>query len=141
MARATDLANAASDLRIVLGKLIRRLRADNGLPTSHLAVLSRLDRSGPQTTSGLAAAERMRPQSMAQTVGELEKESLVARRPDSVDRRQVLVEVTDRGRGVIVEERRRREDWLSTAIADELTPDEQDDLVRAIALLRRLAEL
>jgi hypothetical protein len=42
---------------------------------------------------------------------------------------------------VIVEERRRREDWLSTAIADELMPAEQDDLVRAIALLRRLAEL
>jgi DNA-binding MarR family transcriptional regulator len=141
MARATDLANAASDLRIVLGKLMRRLRADNVLPTSHLAVLSRLDRSGPQTTSGLAAAERMRPQSMAQAVGELEKEGLVARRPDAVDRRQVLVDVTDRGRTVIVEERRRREDWLSTAIADELTPAEQDDLVRAIALLRRLAEL
>jgi DNA-binding MarR family transcriptional regulator len=141
MARATDLANAPSDLRIVLGKLMRRLRAENVLPTSHLAVLSRLDRSGPQTTSGLAAAERMRPQSMAQAVGELEKEGLVARRPDSVDRRQILVDVTSRGRTLIVEERRRREDWLSTAIADELTAAEQDDLVRAIALLRRLAEL
>ena len=141
MARGTDLANAASDLRIVIGQLIRRLRADNVLPASHLAVLSRLDRAGPQTTSGLAAAERMRPQSMAQTVGDLEKETFVERRPDSVDRRQVLVEITDRGRDVIVEERRRREDWLSTAIADELTPAEQDDLIRAIALLRRLAEL
>jgi DNA-binding MarR family transcriptional regulator len=141
MARATDLANAVSDLRIVLGQLIRRLRADNALPASALAVLSSLDRAGPQTTSGLAAGQRMRPQSMAQTVGELEKDKLVTRSPDAADRRQVLVELTHSGREVIKQERRRREDWLSNAIADELTPDEQDELVRAIALLRRLAEL
>ena len=90
-----DLAN---ELRIVLGQLVRRLRADNVLPTSHLAVLSRLDRTGAQTTSGLAAAEHMRPQSMAHTIGELEKEDLVARRPDPDDGRQILVDLTKRGR-------------------------------------------
>ena len=37
--------------------------------------------TGPQTTSALAAAERVRPQSMAQTIAELEAAGLVARRP------------------------------------------------------------
>ena len=74
---------------------MRRLRADDVLPTSHLAVLSRLDRTGAQTTSGLAAAEQMRPQSMAHTVGELEKEDLVARRPDPDDGRQILVDLDE----------------------------------------------
>jgi DNA-binding MarR family transcriptional regulator len=136
-----DLASAASDLRIVLGQLVRRLRADNMHPTSHLAVLSRLDRAGTQTTSGLAAGERMRPQSMAQTVAELEKEGLVERQPDPVDRRQILVKLTKHGRTFLNEERRRREDWLSKAIADELSPAEQQVLFQAVDLLRRLAEL
>jgi len=113
-----ELATAASDLRIVLGQLVRRLRSDGTLPIAHLAVLSRLDRAGPQTTSGL-----------------------VERRPDEVDRRQILVELTAQGRELLGVERRRREDWLSLAISEQLTTEEQQLLVDALALLRRLAEL
>jgi DNA-binding MarR family transcriptional regulator len=141
MPPSAGLESAASDLRIVLGQLLRKLRSENALPISHIAVLSRLDRSGAQTTSGLAAGERMRPQSMAQTVADLQSEGYVARRADPSDGRQMLVELTRRGRELLARERRRREDWLSTAIADELTPAEQRVLVRAIDLLRRLAEL
>jgi DNA-binding MarR family transcriptional regulator len=138
---SSALATAASDLRIVTGKLMRRLRSEGALPISHIAVLSRLHRLGPQTTSGLAAGERMRPQSMAQTVSELKKEGLVAARPDTADRRQVLLELTERGHETLDAERRRREDWLSRAIADELSAEEQQLLVKAVALLRRIAEL
>jgi DNA-binding MarR family transcriptional regulator len=76
---------------------------------------------------------------MAQSVGELEKEGFVSRRPDSADRRQILVGLTKRGRKLLADERRRRQDWLSKAIDEELTPAEQDVLVRAVDLLRRLA--
>jgi DNA-binding MarR family transcriptional regulator len=65
----------------------------------------------------------------------------VTRRPDSADRRQVIVELTKRGREVLAEERRRRQDWLSKAIAEELTASEQEILVQAIDLLRRVADL
>jgi DNA-binding MarR family transcriptional regulator len=140
MPTRSERANAASELRIVLGQLVRRLRSDNALPTSHIAVLSRLDRGGAQTTSGLAAAERMRPQSMAQTLADLGSEGLVDRRSDPSDRRQILVDLTARGRELLALERRRREDWLSQAITNELTPAEQQTLVAAVALLRRLAE-
>jgi DNA-binding MarR family transcriptional regulator len=125
----------------VLGKLGRRLRGENAVPLPHLTVLSRLDGGGPQTTSGLAAAERMRPQSMAQTVAELEGDGLIDRRPDTNDRRQVLLELTDAGRNLLKEERRRRESWLMTAMTEELSPAERKLLVDAIAVLRRLAEL
>jgi DNA-binding MarR family transcriptional regulator len=83
----------------------------------------------------------MRPQSMATTIAELVKEGLVTRRPDSVDRRQILVELTDRGEECLAQERRRREDWLSKALADEFTPAEHEVLMKALVLLRRLAEL
>jgi DNA-binding MarR family transcriptional regulator len=137
----SGLDSAVSELRIVLGLLVRRLRADNPVPTSHLSVLRRLEQTGSRTTSALAAAEHMRPQSMAQTVADLDADGFVARLPDPDDRRQILIELTSRGQRVLVEERRRREDWLSRAIADELSPAEQELLVEAIPLLRRLAEL
>lgn len=139
-ASATDPAAAASELRAVLGQLIRRLRADYRFPLAQAAVLGRLDREGAATTSALAAAERVRPQSMAQTLADLEADGLVARRPDPDDRRQVLIELTERGRVAIAQERGRREGWLARAIAEQLSPAERQVLVEAVALLRRLTQ-
>lgn len=137
--RKRDVVQVAGDLRIVLGQLVRRLRVEQGFPISQMAVLSRISRDGAQTTSELAKAERMRPQSMAQIVGELESIDLVARRRDPDDGRRVLLELTAAGRARIHEERRRREGWLSEAILSELSPDEQRLVVRALPLLERVA--
>jgi len=124
----------------VLGQLVRRLRAEHRLPLSHGTVLARLERQGPATTSNLAAAERVRPQSMAQTIVDLEDAGFVSRTPDPTDRRQVLIAVTDEGLAALAEDRARREGWLAQAIASELTPEEQDVIMRAVPLLRRLAQ-
>ena len=124
----------------MLGQLVRRLRAEHRLPLSHGTVLARLERQGPATTSNLAAAERVRPQSMAQTIVDLEEAGFVSRTPDPSDRRQVLIAVTDEGLAALLEDRARREGWLAEAIASELTPEEQDVIMRAVPLLRRLAQ-
>jgi DNA-binding MarR family transcriptional regulator len=139
MPRTAEIAVSASELRIVLGQLVRRLRAEYSFPIAQATVLSRLDREGAQTTSALATAERVRPQSMAQTLAELAADDLVARRPDPADGRQVLIEITRRGRDRLAEDRRRREGWLAAAIA-ELGGDEQQILIEAVPLLRRLSE-
>jgi DNA-binding MarR family transcriptional regulator len=136
----TDPALVASELRAVLGQLLRRLRSQHRFPLSHGAVLGRLDRCGAASVSDLAAAERMRPQSMAQTVAELEADGLVARRPDPSDRRRALVELTEQGRAVLTADRRAREGWLAQAIEHDLSNDEQSVLREAVGLLRRLAE-
>ena len=140
MARPAQIASAASELRLVLGQLVRRLRREYTFPVAQATVLSRLDREGPQTTSALAAAERVRPQSMAQTIAELAADELVARHPDPADGRQILIELTEQGRDRLHEERRRREGWLAEAIAAELTAEEQQVLIAAVPLLRRLSE-
>jgi DNA-binding MarR family transcriptional regulator len=132
-------SRTASELRLVLGQLVRRLRVENSFPISQGTVLARLDREGPQTASDLAAAERVRPQSMAQTVYELQTAGLVARRPHPLDRRRILVELTGEGAAALAEDRRRREGWLAQAIEAELSPEEQETLARAVPLLRRLA--
>lgn len=136
----TDPALVASELRVVLGQLIRRLRAEHRLPLSHGAVLGRLEREGPQSPSQLAVAIRVRPQSMAQTLSELEADGHVTRHPDPGDRRRALVVLTDAGRAALQVDRRQREGWLATAIADDLSADEQSILRDAVELLRRIAD-
>ena len=135
----TDAALVASELREELGRLVRRLRAEHRFPLSHGAVLGRLDRGGPQSVSDLAKAERMRPQSMAQTVSELESDGLVERRADPDDRRRALVQLTTHGQTVLELDRRAREGWLARAIEQDLSPAEQGVLAEAVELLRRLA--
>jgi DNA-binding MarR family transcriptional regulator len=135
-----DTARIASELRLVLGQLLRRLRAEHRFSLSQGAVLGRLDREGPQSVSDLAASERMRQQSMAQTVSDLEADGLVERRPDPQDGRRALVSLTEQGIAVLQAERRQREGWLARAITDDLSPEEQAVLRDAVELLRRLAE-
>lgn len=136
---STQVVKGASELRLVLGQLVRRLRAEYSFPVAQASVLSRLDREGAQTASALAAAERVRPQSMAQTLAELETGRLIERRPDPADGRRIQVELTGRGRERVLEERGRREDWLTAAIAAELSPEEQRTLLAAVPLLQRLS--
>lgn len=140
MTRSSDIGGAASELRIVLGQLVRRLRREYAFPVAQASVLSRLDREGAQTTSALAAAERIRPQSMSQTLAELENEELISRRPDPDDGRQVLIELTRRGRDRLRDDRKHREDWLAETIASALSPAEQQILVKAVPLLRLIAQ-
>jgi DNA-binding MarR family transcriptional regulator len=140
VAASLDVSPIASELRVVLGQLVRRLRAEHRFSLAHGAVLGRLDREGPRGTSDLAAAERLRPQSMAQTVSELEADGLVNRRPDPADGRRALVEITDNGRQALEADRRQREGWLIQAITDGFSEQEQQALARAVPLLRRLAD-
>lgn len=124
----------------MLGQLVRRLRAENRFPLSHATVLGRLDREGTQSVSDLAASERVKPQSMAQTVGDLESGGHVERRPDPNDRRRALVELTPAGRAALEADRRQREGWLAQAIREDLSAGEQTLLRDAVELLRRVAE-
>jgi DNA-binding MarR family transcriptional regulator len=137
---AVDLSLMASELRGVLGQLVRRLRAEHRFSLAHGSVLGRLDREGPRSTSDLAAAERVRPQSMAQNVSELEADGLISRRPDPTDGRRSLIELTEQGRSTLHADRQHRVGWLIQAIGEEFTEQEQQALARAVPLLTRLAE-
>jgi DNA-binding MarR family transcriptional regulator len=125
---------------MVLGQLMRRLRTEHRFSLSQGAVLGRLDREGTRSIGDLAVAERVRPQSMTQTISDLEGEGLIARRADPADGRRILVELTDQGHNTLEADRRKREGWLARAIAEDLSPSEQQTLMEAVTLLRRLAE-
>ena len=138
-AEQQSTADLAHELREHVGRVVRRLRAEPGLPVAQLTVLSRLDRLGPASISDLATAERMRPQSMAQTVHDLEHAGLTSRRPDPDDRRRAFVELTPAGREALRATRAQREGWLTETLERELDERERELLGDALALLARIA--
>lgn len=137
-----SLVTAVTELSLAIGQLLRRLRAESNsdeLTWSQTVALSRLEKAGPMTTADLARAESVKPQSMGATLAELERERLVERRPHPTDGRQVLFALTAEG----IEARRKqsaaKQEWLLTAMA-ELDTDEQQTLISAAALIKRLGE-
>ncbi len=130
----------AHELREAVGRVVRRLRAEPGPSVGRMAVLGRLDREGPSSISDLAARERMRPQSMAQTVHDLETGGLVSRRPDPADRRRHFIELTPAGLDLLQATRSRREGWLAEVLERELDADERALVQEALVLLHRIAD-
>ena len=133
----------AGELRVVLGKLSRRLREQGqaeDLTSSQKSALLRLEREGPATISTLARAESVRPQSMGATVATLEAAGLVSGTPDPSDGRQTLFSLTAACRKWIRVTRAAREDWLHRAIQTNFSSKEQSELARVVKLLQRLAD-
>jgi DNA-binding MarR family transcriptional regulator len=81
----------------------------------------------------------MKPQSMGAILALLERDDLVERRPHPTDGRQILFALTAKG----LEARRQRvkskREWCLAAMA-KLSPSEQQTLIEASALIRRLAD-
>jgi DNA-binding MarR family transcriptional regulator len=139
----SDLSTAetvAEELRTAIGRVVRRLRSESGMPNQHVTALRWLKRGGPMTTSGLAAAERITPQSMAVTLTALHGQGYVRRVADPKDRRQILWSVTPSGRAVLAADRQWRARWLVAAIDKELTGEETARLREAARLLNRVMD-
>src|SRR5579875_2983924 len=136
--RDLDLDTLPAELRVVLGRLMRRLRREHRFPLTQAAVLGRLDRDGPHSIGELAAIESVRPQSMSQTICDLESDGLIERRPDENDGRRTQIVITPRGRAELDADRAAREGWLSHEI-EQFTRREQEVLREAVRLLNRLA--
>jgi len=77
---------------------------------------------------------------MAATVAALTAAGLVERRPDPVDRRRILIALTEHGRATLAADRRRRDAWLAEALQNDLTERERGVLAEAATLLARIAD-
>ena len=133
---------AVIDFMQAIGMLVRRTRNESyagALSMTESVIMSRLANDGPATIAALARAEGMRPQSMGATVAALEDMALVTRTPHATDGRQVLIELTQKGKQLRKKNRDAKQLWLSQAIAD-LDEDERATLFKAGDIIRRLAE-
>ncbi|MCW2584908.1 MAG: transcriptional regulator, MarR family [Frankiales bacterium] len=131
----------ASELRTTVMRLARRLRnqrSDTSLSLTQLATLGTLDRHGPLTPGELAAHERVQPPSMTRVVSALEAAGLVTRTDHPTDGRQVLIAVSPAGKGLLRDDRMRRDAWLAQRLRD-LDPADLATLRQAAAVLDKLA--
>lgn len=141
MGTKTATLELASELRVALMRLTRRLRAerpDESVTLTQLSVLGSLERHGPMNLADLAAKERVQPPSMTRTTTALEERGLLTRGSDPRDRRHVVFDLSEAGRLLLREDRRRREAWLAGQL-DQLTADERALLHAVAPLLDRLA--
>jgi DNA-binding MarR family transcriptional regulator len=135
-------AGLASQLRVSVMRLARRLRnernPDNPLGVGSISVLGLLLRHGESTVGQLAAHERVQPPSMTRTVSWLVEEGYAVRRPSETDGRSTLVEISDKGRDILLADRRRRDAWLARQLKD-LSPEERELLRGIVPLIEKLA--
>ena len=104
--------------------------ADRGITHAGLLALDALA-DGPLTQRGLAAASRVEEQTMSRVLDRLERTGHVERRRDTVDRRRLVVSLTESGQAVLDEIR-------SADIADVLVAAHLDDPTAFRAELVRL---
>ena len=143
MADELDVRDVAAALRVSMGLLLRRLRqvgVPGELTVPETSALARLDRNGPATSSELARAEQISPQSMGATLSALEARGLVTRDPDARDGRRIVLSVTDAGRQLLRDKRDARTEHLARALAAGFTREELEQLMTAAPLLERLAQ-
>lgn len=138
-----DDLEAAQTLRRATLRLSRRLQAErdeHGLSLTKISVLGHLVRRGPLSAGALAAADRLKPQSLTRVLAELEAAGLIERDADPRDRRQRRFSITEAGRRAGAADMRRRDEWLAQAIGHGLTPVERNMIMLAAELIERLAE-
>ena len=136
-------ATTAREVKVVFGRLRRRIRAlalIDDLSSSQAAVLTRLHKEGPSSTSVLAGKEAVSHQAIGAILAVLEARGFIQRSPDPTDGRRQLISLTAAGVGQAENHIGAREEWLARVLQDGLTEDERRAVRHAMTLLDRLAE-
>jgi DNA-binding MarR family transcriptional regulator len=133
----------ASRLRRQLMTLQRRIRREmktGPVALSDALVLGAIERHRGNASPGQIAEDLvMTTSNVAAALRSLEAAGLISRQRDSDDARRVHIELTEQGRRLVVDDRRRRDDWLRDTINASMSPREQKILQQAGELMSRLA--
>ena len=138
------LTERAAQLRTAIVRTARRLRQEaaaetTGLTPTSVAALATIERHGPMTPSEIADIERVKRPTITRTLGCLEREGLIDRTPDPLDRRSALVEINGAGRERLRRLRSRKNAYLARRMRD-LSAEEVETLERAAEILERMRE-
>ncbi len=140
--RRMTVAELSHDFRLANGRLARRLRqekADNELSGSQFSALGTLFFYGPFTLRELSEHEKVTPPSMNRTVNALVQAGLVNRTASADDGRKVVLTVTETGRTMMRDTRKRRDAWLAQRIV-RFTPEQRRVLAEAIEIMKELTD-
>lgn len=139
-----DALRIASKVRRTItrmGRRLRALRSSHGVSVSQLSMLGHLYRAKqPMTAADLARLERLQPQSLSRIIAGLDEQGLIRRRQDGSDGRQLLIEITQAGKHLLVQDADRQSKWLANLMTTQLSKAEREIIAVAVDLLDEVAE-
>jgi DNA-binding MarR family transcriptional regulator len=124
---------------LALGRRLRAERPPGSLSLSGLGILGTLHRQGTLVATRLAAEERLQPQSLTRLLIDLERDRLITRKRSEVDRREIAISITAKGRQTLIEDMAARRAWLQAAMSNALTAPERETMLAASRIMSKLA--
>jgi len=136
-----DVPQVAAELRLVVGRLARKLRdhSPSGLTPTQLSALANIDEYGPLRLTALAAREAIAPPTASRAVDGLVGHGLVTREPDPDDARSTILRVSPLGDEFLARWRQSRDALLAARLA-AFDPAAVARLAQTLPLLRALLD-
>lgn len=134
-----DEVELAARLRLVVGRLSRRIRIDGreSLPPLQLSALVTVEERGPLRLSELARREGVSVPTMSRVLTALDEQGLVVRMPDPLDARGVLVRLSEAGEQRLAQVRSHRTALVARRL-ERLDAAQRASLVAALPALEAL---
>ena len=134
----------ATDLRTVVGRLVKKLRTHaptrSALSLTERSVLKLLEQQPQRLPSELAELEKVTTQSMSQILRHLLDLGYVTRQPDPTDKRKVRIALAAAGQEFLQTVRHASEEWLHQALRQNCSPAELALLRQALPVLTKLVD-
>ncbi|MFC3560909.1 MarR family winged helix-turn-helix transcriptional regulator [Pedobacter jamesrossensis] len=140
---STEISNAiASELRPVLARLNRKMRklspSNTVLSQTERSILVLLEQHDYLLSAELAVLEKITPQSMGALLNHLDELKLISKTASHSDKRKIHISLSLSGKEMLEQVRLERDEWLSKAIAEVCTEQEQLILKKALGPLTKL---
>ncbi|MDB5136831.1 MAG: winged helix DNA-binding protein [Mucilaginibacter sp.] len=134
----------ASDLRTVVSRLVKKLRKESvtsqQLSLTERSSMALLHQHKELLPNELASMEKVTNQSMSQILNHLMELGYISRKASDVDKRKVIISLTEQGEKTLLQARHERDEWLAKAISETFTKEEEALLPQAIGLLTKLVD-
>ncbi|GAB3761186.1 MarR family winged helix-turn-helix transcriptional regulator [Spirosoma pomorum] len=140
-----DDSQLAADLRTIVSRLMKKLRSHSSgrspLSMTERSVIKLLHEEPNRLPGELAKREKVTSQSMSQILQHLDTLGYIVRQPLESDRRKVGISLSEAGQHFLEATRHERDEWLSDAISQTCSADEQLLLRQALGPLNRLLDV
>lgn len=134
----------ASDLRTVVTRLVKKLRKESvtgqQLSLTERSTMSLLYQHKQLLPNELASMEKITNQSMSQILNHLFELGYISRTASDIDKRKVIISLTEEGEKTLLLMRSERDMWLARAIRETCTNEEEALLKQVIGALTKLVD-
>ncbi|NVM62600.1 DNA-binding MarR family transcriptional regulator [Mucilaginibacter sp. SG538B] len=134
----------ASELRFIIGRLSKKIRKTSAtaekLSLTERSTMALIFQHEEILPNELAAMEKITTQSMSQILSNLLNLGLIKRRISELDKRKVIISLSEEGISLIHKSRSEKDEWLNRALEATCTAEEQEILKKALAPLAKLVD-